>query len=589
MKNLIPFGKSKEPKLFQILLDGKFINAKQLKEIKKKIDDGEPSIEDILLNYIKPEILLQARVDEFGKKFIPITLMQNIERFDEEAVKLLPVQDALKYRIAVLQRKGQGIAVAMVNPHDDLAVHIVEKETGCSIMAKYLCLAADLEKFIKKVYGKTAIESVEPNLIPQTPDDDSASTPNVIFPGNEADGLVGIRHIVDAIIQKAIDKGASDIHIEPSRKSMGIRYRMDGILYDDPEIEAILEREKKDKALHNAIVNVIKNRSGASGKDMRLDEREKPQDGRIYIPQRDLDLRVSVIPSMHGESVVIRLHNREVGEFTLDKLGFEPEDLDKFTRLIKLPYGMILVSGPTGSGKTTTLYSVMQLINSPTKKTISIEDPIEYSIPGVIQAQTNAAKGFTFDQGLRAFLRHDPDIIMVGEIRDEPTASMSVEAALTGHLVLTTIHANDAVSTIPRLRELGVDQRIITSTIVLSMAQRLVRKICENCKEHARFSTRLYKAMNKFNVDYNPEKLYKGRGCPICKQTGYSGRMAIFELLEMTFEMKELILKGTTTDEMEELARTQGMKTLLHDSLIKVARGITTEEEVWRVTLLEKA
>jgi type IV pilus assembly protein PilB len=457
-------------------------------------------------------------------------------------------------------------------------------------MAKYLCLAVDLDKFIKKVYGKSAVVAEETG-IPQTDDDKDEvedTTPDVIFTGNDADGMVGIRHLVDAIIQKAIDKGASDIHIEPTRKSMGIRYRTDGILYHDPEIEAILDREKKDRTLHNAIVNVIKNRSGASGKDMRLDEREKPQDGRIYIPQRDLDLRVSVIPSMHGESVVIRLHNREVGEFSLDKLGFEPEDLDKFTRLIKLPYGMILVSGPTGSGKTTTLYSVMQLINSPTKKTISIEDPIEYSIPGVIQAQTNAAKGFTFDQGLRAFLRHDPDIIMVGEIRDEPTASMSVEAALTGHLVLTTIHANDAVSTIPRLRELGVDQRIITSTIVLSMAQRLVRKICEKCKEPARFSTRLYKAMNKYNVDYNPDRLYKGKGCPVCKQTGYAGRMAIFELLEMTFDMKELILKGTTTDEMEDLARKQGMKTLLHDSLIKVARGITTEEEVWRVTLLEK-
>lgn len=591
MKNLFSFGKSQEPKLFQILLDGNLIQKKELQDIKKRIDAGEPSIEDILLDYISADILLQARVDEFENRFMPISLLKTIDQYQPEVVQLLPIRDALKYRIVILQKKGHGIAVAMVNPHDEYASHIAEKESGCIIRARYICLASDQEKFIQKMYGAGVTKQVEQeveeekeSIIQETVEKE----PEPIFTPIDTDGLVGIRQIVDAIIQKAIDKGASDVHIEPTRKSTGIRYRVDGILHVDQEIEGILNREKRDRHLHNAIVNVIKNRSGASGKDMRLDEREKPQDGRIYIPQLDLDLRVSIIPSLFGESVVIRLHNREVGEFTLDKLGFESGDLQKFTSLIKLPYGMLLVSGPTGSGKTTTLYSVMQMINSPTRKTLTIEDPIEYSITGAIQAQTNPAKGFTFDQGLRAFLRHDPDIIMIGEVRDSPTASMAVEASLTGHLVLTTIHANDSVSTIPRLKDLGVDPRLITSTVIASMAQRLVRKICPYCSESTRYSTRLYRAMNKYGVDYNVDNLKKGKGCDLCKHTGYSGRIGIFELMEMTFEMKEAVLKNSTTDEMEELARKQGMKTLLEDCLRKVARGLTTEEEVWRVTLLEK-
>ena len=591
MKNLFNFGKPQEPRLFQILLDGKFIDNKQLKDIKARIEAGEPSIEDILLDFISPDVLLQARVDEFDNKFIAINLLKTIKQYDPEVVQLLPIRDAIKYRVVILQKKGHGIAVAMVNPQDEYASHIAEKESGCIIRARYICLADDLENFIQRMYGSAKTKKVEEEVAEEQKKiivEHKEPEKKVVLQSLETEGLVGIRQIVDAIIQKAIDKGASDIHIEPTRKSTGIRYRVDGILNSDQEIESILNMEKRDRHLHNAIVNVIKNRSGASGKDMRLDEREKPQDGRIYIPQLDLDLRVSVIPSLFGESVVIRLHNREVGEFTLDKLGFESEDLKKFTGLIKLPYGMLLVSGPTGSGKTTTLYSVMQMINSPTKKTLTIEDPIEYSIAGAIQAQTNPAKGFTFDRGLRAFLRHDPDIIMIGEIRDSPTASMAVEASLTGHLVLSTIHANDSVSTIPRLKDLGVDPRLITSTVIASMAQRLVRRICPYCTEPTRYSTRLYRAMNKYGVDYNIDNLKKGKGCDLCKHTGYSGRIGIFELMEMTFDMKEAILKNSTTDEMEDLARKQGMKTLLEDSLRKVASGMTTEEEVWRVTLLEK-
>jgi len=573
---IFDFGKKKDPKLFRILLDRKDIDKKSLDKIRKEMESGDRSIEEVLLDYVTPDVLLDARAQEFGNKYMPIALTKNPDQYEKEHVRSLPIQDALKYRTVVLQKKGNNIAVAMVNPQDDFASHVVEQETGCSIMAKYICLAGELEDFVKYAYQTyLPTEAKEGEAQPATAEEEITTA-----------GMVGIRQIVDALIQKAIDKGASDIHIEPTRKSLDVRYRVDGILQNDLEIDKILDREKRTKALHNAMVNIIKNRSGASGRDMRLDEKEKPQDGRIYIPEADMDLRVSIIPSMHGESVVIRLHNREVGLFTLDKLGFEPEDLEKFERLIKLPYGMLLVSGPTGSGKTTTLYSVMQLINSPKRKTLTIEDPIEYSISGAIQAQTNPAKLFTFDRALRAFLRHDPDIIMVGEIRDAPTASMAVEAALTGHLVLSTIHANDAVSTVTRMRDLGVDARLITSTCIAALAQRLVRRNCNFCKEPTRFSTKLYRTMNKYNIDYSPDNLMKGKGCDICKKTGYHGRIGIFELMEMTFEMKELVLQGATHEKMEELARKQGMKNLMEDALHKVAHGITTEEEVWRVTLL---
>ncbi|MFP4497006.1 MAG: GspE/PulE family protein [Vulcanimicrobiota bacterium] len=582
--NIFDFGKTKEPRLFQYLLDHNIIDRKTLKLIKHEKSESNRSTEDVLLDYIDRKILLDARVKDFGEKYLPVDLIEDADNFPAEDVTIFPLKDALKYKTVVLQKKGNNLAVAMVNPRDDFAQHIMEEETGCTIMARYICLERDLNKFIRMKYQKAETEEA----LQEIAEEEIAVSARKTME-ESLESLVGVRQIVDAVIQKAIDKGASDVHLEPYRDSIGIRYRVDGILESDPEIDRILDRERRTMALHNAFVNIIKNRSGASGKDMRLDEKEKPQDGRIYIQEADLDLRVSVIPCLYGESIVIRLHNREVGMFTLDKLGFESEDLQKFKRLIQLPYGMLLSSGPTGSGKTTTLYSVMQMINDPTKKTLTIEDPIEYSIKGAIQAQTNPAKNFTFDKALMSFLRHDPDIIMIGEIRDAPTASMAVEAALTGHLVLSSIHANDAVSTVTRLKDLGIDPRLVTSTCVATLAQRLVRRNCEFCREPHKFSTRLFKVMNRYKIDYNTDTLMKGNGCDICKGTGYHGRIGIFELMEMTFEMKEMVLQGATHEQMEEQARSQGMKTLLEDALHKVAAGVTTEEEVWRVTLLGKA
>jgi len=565
------------PPLLVLLKKKEILSNPDLVEIRKKMDESGLPLEKVLLEYLDREVVLKAREEELQKRYMAIDIVRNRDSFEPEALRLIPEEYARKYGTICLQMRDNTIAVAMVNPLDDMLIHTIEDLTGCSIKARYVCLSHDIELFFQKREGPEAPAEEKPLT-------DRFKGPK-IFEDTGGESFVSIRPIIDAIFRKGLEVQASDIHIEPTKSGMRVRYRIDGILKTDDEIDAILDREGRTKQLLFSIVNIIKNRSGASGKDMRLDEREKPQDGRIYIPDRDLDLRISIIPTLNGESVVVRIHYREIGTFSLDRLGFEAKDLDRFARVIENPYGMILVSGPTGSGKTTTLYSVMQIINSPTRKTLTIEDPVEYSIDGAIQAQTNPAKNFTFDEALRVFLRHDPDIIMVGEIRDEATASMAVEASLTGHLVLSSIHANDAVTTITRLKDLGVDPRLITSTCLATLAQRLVRQNCPHCSGRHTFSTRLFNAFEKYAISYDPSELRKGNGCVQCSNTGYSGRIGIFELLVMSYEIKELILQDSSLFDLTQVAASQGMKTLLEASLLKVARGVTTEEEVWRVTL----
>ncbi|MGV8123468.1 MAG: GspE/PulE family protein [Candidatus Xenobiia bacterium LiM19] len=568
------------PPLLVVLGKKEILSNPEMVEIKKRLDETGFSLEKILLEYLEREVVLKAREEELQKRFMAIDILKNKTSFEKEAIECIPRDYVLKFGAICLQKRDNTIAIAMVNPLDDLVVHSIEDLTGCKVKARYLTLAYDLELFFFVEQKKEDVRD--------TQQADEYKGPR-IFEDVPGDGMVSLRPLVDAIFRKGLEVQASDIHIEPTRNSMRVRFRIDGILKTDAEIDRILDKEGRNKSLLQAMVNIIKNRSGASGKDMRIDEREKPQDGRIYVPDRDLDLRISIIPTLHGESVVVRIHYREIGTFSLDKLGFEPRDFERFTKVIDNPYGMILVSGPTGSGKTTTLYSIMQIINSPTKKTLTIEDPVEYSIDGAIQAQTNPAKSFTFDEALRVFLRHDPDIIMVGEIRDEATASMAIEASLTGHLVLSSIHANDAVTTITRLKDLGVDPRLITSTCLATLAQRLVRKNCPVCSTSYTYSTRLFNAFEKYAISYDLDALRKGKGCERCSNTGYSGRIGIFELLIMSYEIKELILQDASLFDVTQVAGSQGMKSLIESALMKVASGVTSEEEVWRVTLAQQS
>ncbi|RMD85832.1 MAG: type II/IV secretion system protein, partial [Calditrichaeota bacterium] len=376
--------------------------------------------------------------------------------------------------------------------------------------------------------------------------------------------------LVNLIIAQAILDKASDIHIEPEEKSLRVRYRIDGILH---------EAFNPPKHLQAAIISRIKILS-----DLDIAESRVPQDGRFQVSLngREVDLRVSTLPTVHGENVVLRILDKSSLMIDLEELGFSEDSLKQFKSLLASSYGIILVSGPTGSGKTTTLYSALQSINTPDKNIVTIEDPVEYRLKMIRQSQVNVKAGLTFASGLRAILRQDPDIVMVGEIRDSETAKIAVEAALTGHLVLSTIHTNDAPGGLTRLTEMGVEPFLTASATVGVVAQRLVRRICENCKEPYKPSPAI---LEELGISQEKERrFYRGVGCEECKNTGYKGRMGIYEIMSMDETLRELTLKQASSDQIKKVAIQHGMRTLRQDGLFKAIQGITTLEEVIRVT-----
>jgi type II secretory ATPase GspE/PulE/Tfp pilus assembly ATPase PilB-like protein len=387
---------------------------------------------------------------------------------------------------------------------------------------------------------------------------------------------ISLVDLVDSFVEYAYASGASDVHIHPESDGIRLRFRIDGLLQD------IFEKGKVSQTLHQEIITRIKVMSG-----LRTDEHLSPQDGRFKINVKDfgdIDVRVSIMPTYHGENAVLRIL-AESHSYTLNDLGFSEKDFAKVERAIKRPYGMILANGPTGSGKTTTLYTILKELNNPQLSIITIEDPIEYSLAGTTQTQVNAKSGLTFASGLRSILRQDPNIVMVGEIRDDETASISVNAALTGHLVLSTLHTNDSATTFPRLIDIGVPPFLIASTVNIAMGQRLIRKICEACKTERTLTD----ADKKSIADMVPESLitskvfYVGKGCDKCNSTGYSGRIAIRELLEVDDDIRELVAKRASAQEIKNTAIKNGMTTMLMDGAEKASKGITTLEEVIRI------
>jgi type IV pilus assembly protein PilB len=375
--------------------------------------------------------------------------------------------------------------------------------------------------------------------------------------------------LVNSIISQAIVEGASDIHIEPMEDSVRVRYRIDGILH---------EKQRLSKKIQPGIIARFKIIS-----NMDIAERRIPQDGRISLKfeGRPVDFRVSSLPSIFGEKIVLRILDKTSSIKPLEQLGFSHENLEKFKHIIGQPYGMILISGPTGSGKTTTLYSILNTLNTPTKNIITVEDPVEYQLKGINQVQVNDKAGLTFANALRAILRQDPNIILIGEIRDRETAQIAIEAALTGHLVLSTIHTNDSASIPTRLIDMGIEPFLVASSLIGATAQRLVRKICPKCKEPQTPSKEVLEHLG-FRVDEGVT-FYKGAGCDNCNHTGYKGRVAISEILPITPEIQRLILKQASSKEILTEAKRLGMKTLLDDALMKAAEGVTTLEEVIRV------
>ncbi len=392
----------------------------------------------------------------------------------------------------------------------------------------------------------------------------------------KADAFRSIIKIVDVIIQQAFLMRASDIHMDPEEHALRLRFRVDGVLHDI---------YKFPKELHSEIITRIKVLSG-----LRTDEHQAAQDGRLRIVLKDganLDVRVSITPTYFGENCVMRLlADHSSDEFSLEKLGFSELNLGRIARAMKKPYGLILATGPTGSGKTTTLYMILKKINTPDVSIVTIEDPIEYSLPGVDQIQVNVKTGLLFSTGLRSILRQDPNVIMVGEIRDGETASIAVNAAMTGHLVLSTLHTNDAPTTLPRLLDLGVEPFLIASTLNIAIGQRLVRTICPDCKVKKVFTDVELKALKdsiseKMLGDTNA--FYKGQGCARCNGSGYRGRIGIHEVIEITEKIRELIMKKANADEIRRQAIAEGMKTMMEDGFEKAVKGMTTIEEVLRV------
>jgi len=473
-------------------------------------------------------------------------------------------------RIIPIERKDNILKVLMANPGDGATIDALRVAASCDVVV-YGSDPRMIDEYLSKLYAQ---EPQDINRIIETMDDKGA-----VFNQEDTDDVGHLKdlaseapiiRVVNLLITQAVETRASDIHIEPYEDEVKIRYRIDGVLHDI---------ESAPKRLQAAIVSRIKIMA-----KLNIAERRLPQDGRIGLMagKREIDLRVSTIPVLFGESIVMRILDRESIVIDLDVLGFSPQTLTSFRQLIHKPYGILLVTGPTGSGKTTTLYGALDKINSPDKKIITVEDPVEYQIKGINQIQVKTQIGLNFANTLRHIVRQDPDVIMIGEIRDLETAEIAIQSALTGHLVFSTLHTNDAPSALTRLMDLGVENFLLSSTIRGILAQRLVRKICPDCRvldTSAANREELRACAIEADVP-----LYRGTGCEKCAQTGYHGRSGIFELLVVEDDLRRLVLRNADANEIRETARAHGMKTLLEDGAEKVKSGITTLSEVFRVT-----
>jgi type II secretion system protein E len=515
------------------------------------------------MGYISEEQLLQSLAEQLNIRFVNLRDIT----IDQAVIAKVPARIVQHYKIVPIAWEHDALTIALSDPHHMWAVEDIRLHLGCEIQAVLACESQVLEA-IRKHYGVGA-DTIEKIMAQKQGGLEEAT---VGLEGRAEDietraEDASVMKLVDQILQEAIQQRATDIHIEPGRDEMAVRYRVDGVLYDTRVSTDI-------KYLYSAIVSRIKIMA-----QLDIAERRVPQDGRIKIKigPRELDLRISILPSVYGEHVVIRLLPIEM-LFSLKQLGLLPEDLETLERIIREPHGIILVTGPTGSGKTTTLYASLSKLNTREKKIITVEDPVEYELRGITQLQMNSKVNVTFANSLRSMLRHDPDIMMVGEIRDLETAEIAVQAALTGHLVFSTLHTNDAASAVTRLMHMGIQPYLITSAAKAFIAQRLVRLLCMECREKVSNTTA------SVLPDANLTSYYRRKGCEACRFTGYKGRTAIYEILVVDERIKELMLEKAPSDIIKKEAVRAGMKTLYQDGLRKVAAGLTTSEEILMTT-----
>ncbi|HHU79114.1 MAG TPA: Flp pilus assembly complex ATPase component TadA [Clostridiales bacterium] len=548
--------------LGEILLESGIITSSQLEEALIKQKTSGKRLGEILIaeGIINEKQLIEALEYQLKIPYFDFTT----ESIQPEIPRLISESLARRHMLIPISREGKQLTVAMVDPLNLYAIDDVNIATGLQVKPA-LALRSHIESAIDRYYGKESAEKAVEDFTREIGIEQiNEIEENILSEINNAP----VVRLVDSIIQHAVRARASDIHIEPFEKNIRIRFRIDG------ELQEIMT---SSKTTHSAIVTRIK----IIGR-MDIAEKRIPQDGRVelQVDNKDVDLRISVLPTVYGEKIVIRLLDRSSTIMTKTQLGFSETNIRMFDKLIQSPNGIILVTGPTGSGKTTTLYAVLQELNKINRNIITVEDPVEYRLDGVNQVSVNVKAGLTFANGLRSILRQDPDIIMIGEIRDAETAEISVRAAITGHLVLSTMHTNDSASTVSRLVEMGIEPYLVSSSVVGVVAQRLVKKICSNCKVEYEPLSSEKDLLNKPDLDV----LYKGEGCSLCNNTGYRGRTAIHEVMLMTREIREMVDRRASIDAIRAASAKYGTITLRDSCSQLVWEGITTTDEMLKVT-----
>lgn len=603
-------------KLGQLLITSSIISEEQLRQalIVQKKDGSRLGTNLVKLGFLTEEKLVAFLSKQYGVPAINLAEY----KIDPSILKLIPADMAKKYLILPVARVGATLTIAMADPSNVFAIDDVKFMTGYNVEVVVSSESAIISGISSYYPGKgdssimvatssapsqsssalqakdytLGAEDLDGGSFPSGSPDEGPSV-NV----EEFDKIVGsalegidvvevkeddsvikdveapIVKLVNGIFVNAIKSGASDIHLEPYENSLRVRYRVDGVMY------TVMNLPTKIRAALTSRVKIMSK--------LDIAERRLPQDGRIKLKlgkKRDIDFRVSVLPTLWGEKTVLRILDKSALQVDLTKLGFEQAALDDLLEALNKPFGMILVTGPTGSGKTTTLYSGLHYLNKPDTNIMTAEDPVEFNFMGINQVHVREDIGLTFASALRSFLRQDPDIIMVGEIRDFETAEIAVKAALTGHLVLSTLHTNDAPSTVSRLLNMGIEPFLVSSAVVLIMAQRLARRICQQCKDVEKVPVVALVKLGFSEEEAGKLTCYKGKGCPVCNNTGYKGRIALYEVMPVKDELKELILEGASSAELKRAAIRLGMKSLRMSGLTKVSDGITTIDEVLRVS-----
>lgn len=546
-------------RLGDLLVDNGIISQEQLEEALVEQRKSKRKLGDLLITqgYITEQQLIEVLEFQLGIPHVSLFKYQ----IDPAITQIIPESMAKRYQVLPFMKEGNKLMVAMADPLDYFAIEDLRMSTGFRIEPA-ISSRDELTRAIARHYGMRDSMS---QMMVELPTQEEIEETEI------TDEDSPIVRLVNQMIQQAVSLRASDIHVDPGENNLSIRYRIDGTL-------------RTERIIPKQMQGYITARLKIMAK-LNIAERRLPQDGRIKMQfdYKMVDIRVSSLPTMHGEKIVLRLLDLSTGVKSVDSLGFSEGNAGAFQEMISKPYGILLITGPTGSGKTTTLYAALNQLNTESANIITIEDPVEYQLEGVNQVHVNPAIGLTFAAGLRSILRQDPNIVMVGEIRDTDTAEIAVRASLTGHLVLSTLHTNDAISTISRLRDMGIEPYLIASSLLGVVAQRLVRKICPDCREERKPTEQESIMLRRYGLP--DHVIYHGRGCGSCNNTGYRGRIAIHEVLTINDHLRQLITESASIEELRAAGKAKGMAQLMEDGFLKVSKGITTLQEVIRETV----